>query len=505
MNRSLTCLIHTAKQILTPQCVCFLLPLFFVIFSSSLSFASVKDAVVKIYTVSNAYNYHEPWQMMGQKSNNGSGFIIEGNRILTNAHVVAWSTFVQVRRSGEAKKYTAKVEVVAHECDLAVLSVEDKGFFSGITPLKIASLPELSDEVTVYGFPAGGDKLSLTKGVVSRIEHIIYSHSGAYLLAGQIDASINSGSSGGPVLKDDKVVGVAFQGMLRSGFENVGYIIPAPVVKHFLQDIEDGIYDGTPELGIFMQKMENPALRQRYGMLNDETGVLVTRVYPDSPTKNIAFDSDVILKVDGITVENDGTVEFRKGERTFLGHLIQTKHINDTVALDILRNNQRIKVEVKLTKAIGCDRLVPNMRYDVPPTYFVYGGLVFTPLVLNYLKEYGDDNDWSVRAPSNLLHYYFNEEPQEDRRSIVIITKVLADEINIGYHSYQDGVVIKINGRRISTIKDVLTAIYGHTGQFIEIEDTKGHRLVLDKQIASEANSKILKRYKIAADRSQDL
>ncbi len=49
----------------------------------------VKDAVVKIYSVSNEYNYYEPWQKVGQVSGNGSGCIISGKRILTNAHVVA--------------------------------------------------------------------------------------------------------------------------------------------------------------------------------------------------------------------------------------------------------------------------------------------------------------------------------------------------------------------------------------------------------------------------------
>ncbi len=496
---------NAANHTMAVQCCLFFAFLVISLLSYSLLFASVKDAVVKIYTVSNAYNYHEPWQMMGQKSSHGSGFIIEGEKILTNAHVVAWATFVQVRRSGEAKKYTAKVEVVAHECDLAVLSLEDKSFFNGITPLKISSLPELQDEVVVYGFPAGGDKLSLTKGVVSRIEHIIYSHSGAYLLAGQIDASINSGSSGGPVLKGEDVVGVAFQGMLRSGFENVGYIIPAPIVKHFLKDIQNGKYDGTPELGIFMQKMENPALRKKYGMSDIETGVLINRVYPDSPTKDKVLVDDVILKVDGITVENDGTVEFRKGERTFLGHLIQTKYINDIVTIDLLRNTQRIKVDVKLEKPIGCERLVPNMKYDMQPTYLIYGGLVFTPLTLNYLKEYGDENDWSARAPSHLVHYYLNEEPKQDRRSIIIISKVLADESNIGYHAYQDGVVVKINGRHINTIDDVVKALSENSGKFVEVEDTKGYRLVLDRQMAIEAKNNILKRYKITADRSLDL
>ena len=183
--------------------------------------ASIKTAVVKIYTVNNRYNYHEPWQMQGQSTFQGSGVIIQGKKILTNAHVVSDQTFIQVRRAGKAKKYTAHIEIVAHESDLAILRVDDGSFFKGIEPLEIGPLPDAQDKVSVYGFPEGGDKLSITEGVVSRVEHSNYTHSGAYLLACQIDAPINSGNSGGPVIKDDKIIGIAFQGLAGGSYDRI--------------------------------------------------------------------------------------------------------------------------------------------------------------------------------------------------------------------------------------------------------------------------------------------
>jgi len=203
----------------------------------------IKDAVVKIYSVTNKYDYYEPWQKRGQVSRNGSGCIISGKRILTNAHVVANQTFIQVRRAGEARKYTAEVKVVAHECDLAILIVNEDSFFSGVKPIDIGSLAEIRDKVAVYGFPEGGDKLSITEGVVSRVENRKYTHSMAELLACQIDAAINSGNSGGPVIRGDKLVGVAFQSRSGNDAENIGYMVPTPVVDHFLTDIRDGSYD----------------------------------------------------------------------------------------------------------------------------------------------------------------------------------------------------------------------------------------------------------------------
>ena len=134
-----------------------------------------------------------------------------GLRILTNAHCVENHVFIEVRRYGHSRRSTAEVEAIGHECDLALLMVPDPDFFEGTQPIPIGDLPRLSDQVSVCGYPIGGDRLSITQGIVSRIELIRYAQSQRRLLGVQIDAAINSGNSGGPVIKDGALVGVAFQ------------------------------------------------------------------------------------------------------------------------------------------------------------------------------------------------------------------------------------------------------------------------------------------------------
>lgn len=458
-----------------------------------------KEAVVKIFTVFNEYDYDEPWKMLRQKRRNGTGCIISGGKILTNAHVVADQKFIQIKKAGEARRYIAEVAIVAHECDLAILRSTDDSFFSGVRPIEIGSLPEVQDKVAVYGFSEGGDELCITEGVVSRIEHRKYTHSRAYLLTCQIDAAINPGSSGGPVIKDDKVVGVAFQA--GSG-ENIGYMVPAPVIKHFLDDIEDGRYDGIPGFGISWQKMENPDLRLRYGMTGHQTGLLVNKVYPHSPARGLLRSGDIILSIDGQNVENDGTIEFRPGERTFSGYLIQNKYINDMVALRILREKSPMDVEITLTTAMNFGQLVPDERYDEPPTYYIIGGLVFEPLTLNFLKTW---KKWYLNAPSNLLNYYFRGEPKEGRREIVVLVKVLADEINVGYHDWKNNVIASVNGRNIAAMRDLVEAFEENGGEYHTVVDEEGYLLVLDKRKVDENHERILRKYRISFDRSGDL
>jgi S1-C subfamily serine protease len=465
--------------------------------------SDVKNAVVKIYTVNNGYDYYSPWQKFGQTSSSGSGCIISGKRILTNAHVVANQTFIQVRRAGEAKKYTAELEAVAHECDIAILRVKNDSFFSGVTPVAIGNLPEIGDQVAVYGFPKGGDKLSITEGVVSRVEHTKYTHSNANLLACQIDAAINSGNSGGPVINGNKLVGVAFQAVSANDAENIGYMVPTPVIRHFLTDIRDGTYDGIPDLGLSWQKMENLDIRRKYHMADDLTGVLVIKVYPDSPTGGILQREDIILSVDEKSVENDGTIAFRDGERTVFDFIIQNKYINDTVEMKVLRKEKVINAQINLSQSLKCSRLVPLEQYDVPPTYFVFGGIVFQPLTVNFLKLWGDD--WYDEANKSLLHYYKNGYPTKERKELVLLAKVLADEINVGYHDLHDRIISYVNGEKIRDMKDLVKALENNKAEYHNILDETGYRIVLDSEKVKNKGQSILEKYGINSDRSKDL
>ena len=164
---------------------------------------ALRRSVVKVLSTSDPPDYDQPWQTRGVENATGSGAIIEtaaGPRVLTNAHVVENAVFIEVRRYGRASKYVAEVEGIGFECDLALLKVEKKEFFRGTIPFPLGRLPSLADRVSVLGFPIGGDHISVTDGVVSRIAVTRYAQSERRLLSVQIDAAINEGSSGGPVV-----------------------------------------------------------------------------------------------------------------------------------------------------------------------------------------------------------------------------------------------------------------------------------------------------------------
>src|SRR5207248_8881833 len=107
----------------------------------------------------------------------GTGVIVEGKRILTNAHVVLYASQVQVQANQSGDKISATVEAIAQGIDLAVLKLDDDTFFDARPPLaRMSKLPAAKDSVMVYGFPTGGTNLSITKGIVSRIDFALYNY-----------------------------------------------------------------------------------------------------------------------------------------------------------------------------------------------------------------------------------------------------------------------------------------------------------------------------------------
>jgi S1-C subfamily serine protease len=459
----------------------------------------LKKAIVKIYTVYSEYNYDMPWQLSKQQRAVGSGCIISGNRILTNAHVVADQTFIQVKRAGEAQKYNAAVAMVAHECDLALLTVDDPSFFAGVKPLTLGALPRMRDKVAVYGFPIGGDELSITEGVVSRVEYTVYAHSGSNLLACQIDAAINPGNSGGPVIKDGRIAGIAFQGYVYA--QNIGYMVPAPLIEHFLKDSADGHYDGFPGIGIEWQPMENPGLRASVGMSDTQTGVLLTYIAPDSTARDILQAGDVLLAIEGSPIASDGTVPFRGTERIQFAQEVQKKFIGESVHCTILRNGKAMETTIPLRTSLGSGRLVPYTQYDTAPTYYLVGGLVLQPLTRNYLQTWNNMND----VPVNLADYYYYGRPSDARKQVIVLTNILGDELTEGYDDFEDHVITQVNGKAIASMEDVVQAIEGNEGAYHVLVDEWGNRIVLERAATIEAQKGIMERYKIDADRSADL
>jgi S1-C subfamily serine protease len=473
----------------------------------------LRRSVVKLFVVVKEPNYYKPWELSHQHTSGGSACIVDGNRILTNAHVVANQLFIQALKPGDAKKYTARLLHVDHDTETALLAVDDPAFWHGTAPVRFGELPPRNADVVVYGFPVGGNELCITAGVVSRIEMRTYTHSQRDLLALQTDAAINPGNSGGPVFMDGALVGIAFQSYKRKDLEKAGYVVPIPIIRHMFADLEDGAIGGVPDLGVYWQKLENAALREYFGVASGHDGVRVSRVLHGSSADGALEIDDVIVAIDGAAVAGDGTVLLRDQDRVMFQHPIAMKQIGERVELSIVRRGELRDVSLALRPFVS---LVGPPRPDRRPSYLVVAGLLFTPLSYEYMAEW----EWA-RNHHRYESYRHETFPSSRRREIVLIREVLAHEINLGYHQMSDAVVERVNGIEIAELGDVVRALASPLGKFHVIEtdyhgprgesrrvdyhSSYGTRIVLDASACERATVEIMAQHGIPQDRSEDL
>jgi len=455
----------------------------------------IEDSVIKIYCASQSYNFQQPWEKTNVRTARGTGFIIKGNKIITNAHVVSDAKYIEVQKFRGAGRYIARVEFIAHGSDLALLQVMDKSFYDGLQPLEFGTLPKLNSVVTTYGYPLGGVQLSVTRGVVSRIEMHVYSHSGMEQhMTIQTDAAINPGNSGGPVIQNNNVVGIAFQGL--SNAENVGYLIPSSVVNQFLEDIKNNKVDGFCDLAInYREDCENPSVRKILALPDDVSGVLVSGLFPNMPAWKKLIKMDVITAINGHKISNDGFIYLDKRKVNFL-EIVEQLQVGDIIHLDIWRNKKAIKVNIP-AKAwhMSINRANP---YGITPKYYIFGGLAFTPLSKGYVSAAGGWKNLSLEV-KELYSNATTIAKYADYKEFPVLTKRLPDKINVNMDKFLGRVVYSVNGQQVNSMQTLKNKLENSKKDLLEIK-FMGYDvpLIISKKDALENKNKILAKYHIA-------
>ena len=458
--------------------------------------SEIRKSVARITNTMQDANYRVPWLPGQVASGSGTGWVISGDRLITNAHVVSNARFLTVEKEHDPKKYIATVEHIAHDCDLAVLKVQDSTFFKDTKPLALGGIPELESTVSVFGYPIGGERLSVTQGVVSRIEFRTYTHSVVDShLSIQIDAAINPGNSGGPVMQEGKVVGIAFQGFTGDVAQNVGYIIPTPVIRHFLKDIEDGRYDRYMDLSIGFFNTLNPAMRKVLGLPNDDRGVVVSSVHQAGVCAGKLQPGDVLMAIDGHEIASDGMVEL-EGERLLMSEVAERKYLGDAVKLGIVRDKKPMEVTVTFDRAWPFS--MQAQAYEQQPRYVLFGGLLFQPLSRNLLGAYSFENP----RIGFFYDFFITKELYREHPEIIVLSAILPDPINTYLAEFREGIVDEINGRKIKTLEDAAAAFAEKPDFYVVKFIGTGRPLVLERGAVEAARERIKTRYAVPLEQN---
>ena len=453
---------------------------------------SIENSVVKVFSTMRYPDPFKPWTKQAPTEATASGVVIEGNRILTNAHAVLYASQVQVQANAAGDKVSATVVAIAPGIDLAVLKLDDASFFDSHTPLPRANkLPQIKDAVLAYGFPAGGNSLSITKGIVSRIEFVSYNYPVSGLRI-QIDAAINPGNSGGPAIADNRMIGLAFS---RAGgdTQNIGYIIPNEEVELFLKDIADGVYDGKAAMYDDLQTLENPALRDYLKLDKSVEGMVVHRPDKSDPAYPLK-EWDVITRVGDTPIDNQGMIKLGKDLRVQFAYEIQHTAKDGKLPLTIVREGKTMKVQLPV--AAEHPTLVADLHGGYPQ-YFIYGPMCFSVATRQMLSSL-DSNAGTMRALSFLkspLASMAFDSPTPDLEELVVISSpFFPHKLANGYSSATGSVVYSINGTPIKSLKHLVEVLRDLQDPFVTIEFNQkgGEALVFSRMALVSATEDIL-------------
>jgi S1-C subfamily serine protease len=466
---------------------------------------ALENSVVKIFSTMRYPDPFKPWTKQAPSEATASGVVIEGKRILTNAHAVLYASQVQVQANAAGDKVSATILAIAPGIDLAVLQLDDPGFFDTHPPVARASkLPQIKDPVLAYGFPTGGSSLSITKGIVSRIEFAQYNYPVSGLRI-QIDAAINPGNSGGPAIAGDKMIGLAFS-RLGGDSQNIGYIIPNEEVDLFLKDIAGGHYVGKASIYDDLQTLENPALREYLKLDKSVEGMVVHR--PDKSDAAYPLKEwDVITRIGDTPIDNQGMVKLDKDLRVNFAYMVQRLAKDDKLPLTVVRAGKPLKIELPVSAQRPT--LAPDLHGEYP-SYFVYGPMVFSRATRQFLSLF-ENNANLLRVlgfvKSPLITRAFDTPTQDLEELVIISSPFFPHKLANGYSNPTGAVVSSVNGTAIKSLAHLVAVLRDLKDPFVTIEfgSKAGEALVFSRTAIVAATDDILTDNGVRAQGSPDM
>ena len=273
----------------------------------------------------------------------GSGFIVSSNgQIITNAHVVDGADQVKVTLK-DGRNFEGKVLGSDPATDVAVIQVDAKDLPTvalgdsdqiqpGISAIAIGNPLGLDNTVTA-GIISATSRSSSQVGIPDKRTDFL-----------QTDAAINPGNSGGPLLNEQGQV-IGMNTAIIQGAQGLGFAIPINTVKRVADQLAKGGKIDHAYMGVQMLTL-TPQVKEQFNSdpnsglsVNEEEGVLVVKVLPNSPAAKAGVRAgDVIHQV--------GNEKITTAEQ--LQQKVDTSGINNNLQMQVDRNGQSQTLSVKL-------------------------------------------------------------------------------------------------------------------------------------------------------------
>ena len=459
------------------------------------------DSVVRVNSTNQAYHFMEPWSKRRPYTRRGIGVIMKNHQVLVSSDLLTDYNYVEIEEPTTGKKSPATVKVVDYRAGLALLEPTKEGFLDSFKPADLNLYTQKGDAVQVMQLESNGTPV-MTEGTVTAVQVAPYSKAGSSNLTYQVNAPLlpQDGSFTVPLFRSQELIGI----LLRYDRNNQSLdAIAAPVIKHFLEEAASEEYNGFGKTGIVMSSLRDPQLRQFVQLPENEDGVYITNVLTGSPADEAGIEQgDVLLAVNDVSIDRDGNYDHPlHGKIGILNYITNELHVGDTATFQLLRDGKPESVAVTVGKRTPDDEVIPSLSINEKPEYQMMGGLIFQPLTRRLLSEWG--KNWRQRAPQQLVYYdqFQDDIFDEKQEDLVILTRVLRDESNIGYESLGMKVVTKVNDQTIHSFEDLQQAFESPVDGFHKIEfDDSPNAIYLDADTVKARDTAIRRTYGLPAE-----
>lgn len=419
-----------------------------------------EKSIVRVNATLQDYSFLRPWEKGVPTPRRGLGAVLEGERVLITAEMCVNSTYLELEHPSSGARVTARIVGIDYEANLALLEPADSDsrVFEGLEPLAFEDSVAAGETLNVWQIEDNGDGVS-TDVEVLRVDVGRYFIPGSVFLLYQVKGSLQARTNSFtlPVVKNGKLAGMLLS---YSSKEQTASVLPTPIVKAFLADLEDGDYQGFPNLGISFAQTLDETFREFTKITDQEGGIFVREVGKGGSADKAGIKKgDIILSIAGQAIDARGNYNHPKYGKLSFSHLVRGGvKVGDSIKLELVREGETLTVDVPLLRKMPGDFLIDPYMFDRGPKYFIFGGLIFQELTLPYLESWGDD--WTNRAPFNLVHANADPLPfeEEGREKLVFLSNVLKTPSTLGYESINSVVISKVNGVFIKNIKDLATA-----------------------------------------------
>jgi S1-C subfamily serine protease len=464
---------------------------------------SVENSVVKVFSTARGPDIFRPWQKQAPREESGTGVVIDGKRILTAYRAIRYANEIQVQANQAGDKVAATVELYSSEMDLAVLKLDDESFFDTHPPLARApGMPSVKDTVMVYGYPVGGTTLSITKGIVSRIEFVPYNVP-SYGMRIQIDAALNLGNNGGPAVAGNRMVGMALSHL--GGTENIGYIVPNDEIGIFLANLPSGKYTQKPGFYDQWHSLQNTALRPYLKLGKSDEGVVLGRVDNDDPAYPLR-EWDLIQKVGEYVVDDQGMIHVGDLRLDFK-YAVQKDTKDGKVPMEIMRDGKHLHVDVPIPN--GQEMVIQGVGGLYPP-YFIYGPIVFSKATQALYAAIAGNQSLLGAATwdrSPIMSRRGDRAAFPGEEVVIVPGPFFPNKLAEGYEPPFFHTVESVNGTKVRNLSHLVELLRDARTDFITIRfsDRNKETVVLPRKATLAATDQILSDNGVRAQASPEL